>query len=74
MIIIEHRYTTEDARNLTQGGLEQCVDTMAAIFAALPELQLRLLGLRVLLGIRVPYATLGWSAAFDNDPSSGRPM
>ena len=59
MIIIEHRYTTEDARNLTQGGLEQCVDTMAAIFAALPELQLRLLGLRVLLGIRVPYATVG---------------
>ena len=34
MIIIEPRYTTEDARDLSQGGLEQCVDTMAAIFAA----------------------------------------
>lgn len=32
MIIIEHGYTTEDARNLSQGGLEQCVDKMAAIF------------------------------------------
>jgi len=34
MIIIEHGYTTEDARNLSQSGLEQCVDKMAAIFAA----------------------------------------
>ena len=32
MIITEHGYTTEDARNLSQGGLEQCVDKMAAIF------------------------------------------
>ena len=33
MIIIEHGYATEDARNLSQAGLEQCVDKMAAIFA-----------------------------------------
>jgi uncharacterized protein YndB with AHSA1/START domain len=33
MTIIEHGYTTEDARNLSQAGLEQCVDKMEAIFA-----------------------------------------
>jgi uncharacterized protein YndB with AHSA1/START domain len=33
MIIVEHGYATEDARNLSQAGLEQCVDKMAAIFA-----------------------------------------
>jgi hypothetical protein len=32
MTIVEHGYTTEDARNLSQGGLEQCVDKMEAIF------------------------------------------
>ena len=34
MTIIEHGYTTEDARNQSQAGLEQCVDKMEAIFAS----------------------------------------
>jgi uncharacterized protein YndB with AHSA1/START domain len=34
MTVTEHGYTTEDARNLSQAGLEQCVDKMEAIFAA----------------------------------------
>jgi len=33
MTIVEHGYTTEDARNLSQAGLEQCVDKMSVIFA-----------------------------------------
>jgi len=32
--VVEHSYTTEDARNQSQVGLEQCVDKMAAIFAS----------------------------------------
>ena len=34
MTVVEHSYTTEDARNQSQVGLEQCVDKMAAIFAS----------------------------------------
>ena len=34
MRIVEHGYTAEDARNLSQAGLEQCVDKMEAIFAS----------------------------------------
>ena len=34
MTIVEHGYTLEEARDLSQAGLEQCVDKMAAIFAA----------------------------------------
>jgi uncharacterized protein YndB with AHSA1/START domain len=34
MTVVEHGYTTEEARNLSQAGLEQCVDKMSAIFAA----------------------------------------
>jgi hypothetical protein len=33
MTVAEHGYTTEEARNMSQAGLEQCVDKMAAIFA-----------------------------------------
>jgi hypothetical protein len=33
MTITEHGYTTEDARNMSQAGLEQCVDKMEAIFS-----------------------------------------
>ena len=33
MTIIEHGYTDKDARNMSQVGLEQCVDKMAAIYA-----------------------------------------
>jgi uncharacterized protein YndB with AHSA1/START domain len=32
--VVEHGYTTEDARNQSQAGLEQCVDKMAAIFGS----------------------------------------
>jgi uncharacterized protein YndB with AHSA1/START domain len=32
MTIAEHGYTTEDARDMSQAGLEQCVDKMEAIF------------------------------------------
>jgi uncharacterized protein YndB with AHSA1/START domain len=34
MTIVEHGYTTEDARDLSQAGLEQCVDKMEAIFTS----------------------------------------
>jgi hypothetical protein len=34
MTMVEYGYTTEDARNQSQAGLEQCVDKMAAIFAS----------------------------------------
>jgi uncharacterized protein YndB with AHSA1/START domain len=34
MTVTEHGYTTEDARNLSQAGLEQCVDKMETIFAS----------------------------------------
>jgi uncharacterized protein YndB with AHSA1/START domain len=34
MTVVEHGYTTENARNQSQAGLEQCVDKMAAIFAS----------------------------------------
>jgi uncharacterized protein YndB with AHSA1/START domain len=34
MTIVERGYTTEDTRNLSQAGLEQCVDKMEAIFAS----------------------------------------
>jgi hypothetical protein len=34
MTVVEHGYTDEEARNISQAGLEQCVDKMAAIFAA----------------------------------------
>ena len=33
MTIVEHGYTTEEARDISQVGLEQCADKMAAIFA-----------------------------------------
>ena len=35
MTVVEHGYTLEEARDLSQAGLEQCVDKMAAIFGAL---------------------------------------
>jgi uncharacterized protein YndB with AHSA1/START domain len=31
--VTEHGYTTEQARNLSRAGMEQCLDKMAAIFA-----------------------------------------
>ena len=34
MTIVEHGYTTEDARDMSQAGLEQCVDKMEAIFGS----------------------------------------
>ena len=37
MTMVEHGYTSEDARNLSQGGLEQCIDKMEAIFARPPS-------------------------------------
>jgi hypothetical protein len=30
----EHGYTTEEARDLSRGGLEQCLDKMAALVSA----------------------------------------
>ena len=33
MTVVEHGYTLKDARDLSQVGLEQCIDKMAAIFA-----------------------------------------
>jgi hypothetical protein len=33
MTVVEHGYTVEETRNMSQTGLEQCVDKMAAIFA-----------------------------------------
>ena len=32
MTVVEHGYTTEEARDTSQLGLEQCVDKMAEIF------------------------------------------
>jgi uncharacterized protein YndB with AHSA1/START domain len=32
MTVVEGGYATEDARNLSQAGLEQCIDKMEAIF------------------------------------------
>jgi uncharacterized protein YndB with AHSA1/START domain len=34
MTVVEHGYTREEARDLSQAGLEQCVDKMAAIFTS----------------------------------------
>jgi uncharacterized protein YndB with AHSA1/START domain len=34
MTIVEHGYTTADARNMSEAGLEQCVDKMSTIFDA----------------------------------------
>jgi hypothetical protein len=34
MTVVEHGYTNEEARNISQVGLEQCVDKMAAIYAS----------------------------------------
>ena len=34
MTIVEHGYTLEEARDLSQAGLEQCVAKMEAIFVA----------------------------------------
>jgi uncharacterized protein YndB with AHSA1/START domain len=31
--VTEHGYTTEQARNLSRAGMEQCLDKMAATFA-----------------------------------------
>lgn len=33
MTVTEHGYTTEQARELSKAGMEQCLDKMAAIFA-----------------------------------------
>lgn len=33
MIVTEHDYTTEEARDLSKAGMEQCLDKMAAMFA-----------------------------------------
>jgi uncharacterized protein YndB with AHSA1/START domain len=33
MTMVEHGYATENARNLSQAGLEQCIDKMEAIWA-----------------------------------------
>jgi uncharacterized protein YndB with AHSA1/START domain len=33
MTVTEHGYTTEEARDLSKAGMEQCLDKMAAIFA-----------------------------------------
>lgn len=33
MTVKEHGYTTEEARDLSKAGMEQCLDKMAAIFA-----------------------------------------
>ena len=32
MTVVEHGYATEEARNLSQAGLEQCIDKMDAIW------------------------------------------
>jgi uncharacterized protein YndB with AHSA1/START domain len=34
MAVIEHGYTTEQARDLSRAGMEQCLDKMSAIFAS----------------------------------------
>jgi uncharacterized protein YndB with AHSA1/START domain len=36
MTVTEHGYTTEQARDLSRAGMEQCLDKMAAIFARYP--------------------------------------
>jgi len=33
MTVTEHGYTTEQARDLSRAGMEQCLDKMAALFA-----------------------------------------
>ena len=33
MTVTEHGYTTEEARDLSKAGMEQCLDKMAAMFA-----------------------------------------
>jgi uncharacterized protein YndB with AHSA1/START domain len=33
MTVTEHGYTTEQARDLSRAGMEQCLDKMAAMFA-----------------------------------------
>ena len=33
LTVTEHGYTTEEARDLSRAGMEQCLDKMAAIFA-----------------------------------------
>ena len=33
MTVTEHGYTTEEARDLSRAGMEQCLDKMAAMFA-----------------------------------------
>ena len=33
MTVTEYGYTTEEARNLSKAGMEQCLDKMAAMFA-----------------------------------------
>ena len=33
MTVTEHGYTTEQARDLSRAGMEQCLDKMAATFA-----------------------------------------
>ena len=33
MVVTEYGYTTEQARDLSRAGMEQCLDKMAAIFA-----------------------------------------
>jgi hypothetical protein len=34
MTVVEHGYSREEVRDLSQAGLEQCVDKMAAIFTS----------------------------------------
>jgi uncharacterized protein YndB with AHSA1/START domain len=34
MTVVEHGYSLEEARDLSQAGLEQCIDKMAAIFTS----------------------------------------
>ena len=33
MTVVEQGYATEEARNLSQAGLEQCIDKMEAVWA-----------------------------------------
>ena len=33
IVVTEHGYTTEQARDLSRAGMEQCLDKMAAMFA-----------------------------------------
>jgi hypothetical protein len=34
MTVTEHGYTTDEARDLSRAGMEQCLDKMVAIFRA----------------------------------------